>query len=341
MLTREDEIRTHLDMQIEDNLRQGMSPDDARYQALRKFGGVEQVKESYRDRRSLSLVDSRLQDLRYGVRMLRGNPGFAIVAVLSLALGIGANAAIFSLIDAILLKNLPVKNPEQLVFLERSGGAPSGPKRSTNLSYAFFEQLRAQHEALAGVCTSFGGPRINVEVNGEAEVADGQRVSGNFFAVVGVNALLGRTITEEDDKVALSLFLLISAGLFVRSLGKLKSLDAGFQRENVLLVSTDPRLIGYQGRQIGDLYQRILERIKAIPGVRSASRSREGLLGGNGNLSIGSIHVRGRPAPSHENTRMGAAYNLTPICEVGPEYFETLGMTILRGRGFTEQRRNL
>jgi predicted permease len=632
-----EELDAYLELLTEQKIGAGLAPEVARRTALLELGGKQQVKEQVREVSAGHFLETLGQDLRYALRMLRRNPGFAIVAVLSLALGIGANTAIFSLIDAVLLKMLPVKNPEQLFFLERSGGAPLGPKRSSNLSYAFFEQLRAQHEALAGVCTSFGGPRINVGVDGKAEVADAQRVSGNFFAVLGVNALLGRTITEEDNKVpgahpvvvisynywqrrfagdpaiigkslalnghpftiigvtppdffgitvgestdlwtptmmyaqlrpgesieeyfnrplslvlarlkpevteqqaramltvslqhslmaasgselspenqqslrqqsivltpasqglsslraqfseplrilmlvvglilliacanvanlllaratarrreiavrltlgagrlrlirqlltesmllavaggalgllfarwgssfllalvgsgrnpvflnlmldtrvlgftvaasllagilfglapawratrvdltpklkdsaysagdgarlgmgkalvvtqvALSLFLLIGAGLFVRSLGKLKSLDAGFKRENVLLVSTDPRLIGYQGRQIGDLYQRILERIKAIPGVRSAGRSREGLLSGNVNLSIGSIYVQGRPDGSHENMRTGAASNLTRICEVGPEYFETVGMTILRGRSF-------
>src|SRR5215813_1747677 len=187
----EDEIRSHLDMQIEDNLRLGMSPEEARYEALRKFGGVEQVKESYRDRSSLSFVDSTLQDLRYGLRMLWKDKGFTAIAALSLALGIGANTAIFSLVDTVLIKMLPVKNPEQLVFLE-------GPMRT--VSYAFYEQARAQRETLAGVC-NFASSRVNVAVDGQAEVASVERVTGGYFAVLGVNALLGRTITEEDDKV--------------------------------------------------------------------------------------------------------------------------------------------
>src|SRR5262252_7204782 len=110
----EDEIRSHLDMQIEDNLRLGLSPVDARYSAMRKFGGAEQVKESYRDRISLSSVDSTLQDLRYGLRMLWKDKGFTAVALFSLALSIGANTAIFSLVDTVLIKTLPVKNPERL-----------------------------------------------------------------------------------------------------------------------------------------------------------------------------------------------------------------------------------
>src|SRR5262245_1997380 len=116
----EDEIRGHLDMQIEDNLRLGMSPEEARYAALRKFGGVEQVKESYRERLSLPIVESTLSDIRYALRMLRRNPGFAAVAALTLGFGIGANTAIFSLIDAVFLKMLPVKEPVQLALLRRS-----------------------------------------------------------------------------------------------------------------------------------------------------------------------------------------------------------------------------
>jgi predicted permease len=126
----------------------------------------------------------------------------------------------------------------------------------------------------------------------------------------------------------LSLSLLIIAGLFVRSLGKLYTLDVGFKKENVLLVSTDPRMIGYQKKQLAALYQRLLERFQTIPGVRSASMGGVGLLGEGGLINLHTLHAQGRPAPPGEPKY---PYN----AGVGPDYFETVGMTILRGRSFT------
>src|SRR5438309_927554 len=114
----EDEIRSHLEMQIDDNQRQGMSPDEARYAALRTFGGVEQVKETYRDRRGLPGVETTLQDLRYGLRVLRRSPGFSLLAIFCLTLGIGATTAVFSWIEGILLRPFPtVANQERLVAI--------------------------------------------------------------------------------------------------------------------------------------------------------------------------------------------------------------------------------
>ena len=584
-----------------------------------------------------------MNDLRYSLRVLIKNPAFTAMAVLSLALGIGANAAIFSLLDAVLLKTLPVKHPEQLVFLET--GEPS-LKRSSNISFRTHERLRAQGQFLADSCYFSFATRINASFNGSPEVIEGQLVSGSFFSTLGVDAALGRTFTDADDsegsvqqvavisdrywkrrfgasplivgqnlivnnrpftvvgvtppeffgvivgsapdvflpsrsgelilprrtritestlpfilariqpradetqarsalslvlqqaaleqagseltpeklqaiqqqslrllpasqgfnvlrqefstplrllmvvvglvlliacanvanlllaraaarekeialrlalgasrwriikqllteslllaflggglglllaswtsslllsvvssgqnsftagaplsisvpldlriiaftglvslvaaivfglapawratrldlspslkdggvlggsgrrfgwgralvvtQVAVSLTLLVGAGLFIRSLAKLRAVDLGFQREQVLVFSVDPQLINYRREQIGGLYKQMLERIGAVPGVTSVSLARQGLLSGSG--TQGSITVPGFTPPPQENqiSRSGDRVELDVpyLSQVGPNFFRTLGMTIVRGRDLSLQ----
>src|SRR5688572_18444840 len=155
-----------------------------------------------------------LQDLRYGFRMLVKNKSFTAVAVLSLALGIGANTALFSVMDAILLKSLPVSHPEQLVLMRWLGGEgvirgfrgstesdPStGLDTSTSISYPAFEQFRDQNQTLSSVFAFALLGQLTVNVEGQAELANVQAVSGSYFSGLGVTASMGRAITDEDEK---------------------------------------------------------------------------------------------------------------------------------------------
>ena len=652
-----EELAQHLDDYYAELLAGGVTEAEAARRTLTELSGSELLaQELRRVERQIApepivpginlrtnMIADLWQDLRYGARMLMKNLGFTAMAVLSLALGIGANAAIFSLLDAMLLKSLPVKQPEQLVFLE--SGAP-GFKRSSNISYAEFEQLQRQDQALSGACFFSYTTRLNASMNGQSEMVEGQIVSGGFFSVLGVQAMMGRTFTTADDKesgeqavavishgywhrrfgahpavvgqsvvlngapftitgvtppeffgvilgnapdiflpsaagdrilpsrsrlregsmpfvlarlefgvakeqaaaaltlalqqarlselgtaltaekqqairqqtvnllpagrgfsglrqqysqplrlllaavalvlliacanvanlllaratarrkeiavrlalgasrfrltrqllaeslllallggtaglllaswcsgllvavvasgrnpitagshlslnvpldarvlgftalvsllaavifglapawratrvelspalketfgglrsgarfrwgkllvvmqVALSLTLLIGAGLFVRSLSKLKSADLGFKRENVFLFSVDPQLIGYQPNQIVNLYKEMLERLATVPGVESVSLTRQGLLSGGG--TQGSIKVPGHTPAASENsftkTREKTELNVPWFAQVGPRFFETLGMTLLRGRDFGPQ----
>ena len=164
------------------------------------------------------------QDLRYGARMLIKARGFTAIAVLSLALGIGANTALFSVVDVMLLKKLPVKEPERLVLFrsvaQREFNAGSytgnsnidpatGLQNMTSFPYQSFQRMREQDSALSDVF-AFGNVGLNVSADGQADVASGQAVSGNYFAGLGVQPLLGRLLTEEDDQAAASAAAVLS-----------------------------------------------------------------------------------------------------------------------------------
>src|SRR6185369_11784756 len=216
----DEEIRAHIEMQIEDYVLQGMAADEARYAALRKFGGVDQVKETYRDKRGLPALETLLRDLAYGFRMLRRTPGTTAVAILSLAFGIGVNTALFSAVDAVMLRSLPVKEPSRLIVFEWQAGRPfrvNGLSGTSNVDVTpghrgfslfhydvFAEMSRARsREPNNPVSDLFAfGPLndINVRFAEHAEIIDGQAVSGNYYAGLGVQPILGRAITNQDDQ---------------------------------------------------------------------------------------------------------------------------------------------
>jgi hypothetical protein len=193
----DEELRAHIEMATEEHLRRGISAEEARYAARREFGGVEQTKEIYREHRGLIFIETLFQDIRYAFRTMRHNRAFTAVAVLSLALGMGVNTAIFTLVNAFGLRPLPVLNPEELFF----AGAESAPGNTAGFSYPLFEAVRDRNQTLAGLFVCASGA-INVSVDGEAELArnGGLYVSDDYFSVLGVRAVTGRTFTSADDQ---------------------------------------------------------------------------------------------------------------------------------------------
>ena len=167
------------------------------------------------------MFETMLQDLRYGARQLRQNPGFTAVAVLSLALGVGANTAIFQLVNAIRLTLLPVENPKELVsiyFDKDAGRAGWWSSRSANYTYAQWEQVRDRQQAFTGVLAWSAG-RFNLADGGEPRFAEALYVSGDFFRLLGVKPTLGRTFTAQDDSPACPAGAVISHSFWQRELG--------------------------------------------------------------------------------------------------------------------------
>jgi putative ABC transport system permease protein len=183
------ELHDHLDRQIADYVRDGMGETDARREAAIAFGGLERMKEDCRDARGTRWLHDLTQDIRYGCRALAHNPVFTLVAILSLALGIGANTAIFSMVDGLLLRTLPVREPQRLVLLDR--GSWTNP---------VWEQIRDHHSQLFDGAVAWGDEQFDLAQGGEATFANGLWVSGRFFDVLGVRPILGRTFVADDDR---------------------------------------------------------------------------------------------------------------------------------------------
>jgi len=195
----DDEVRFHLEMQIDDNIRAGMSPDAARAAAMRQFGGRDQLKELYRERRALPLVETMAQDVRYALRMTRRSPAFTAVAVLSLAVGIGANTAVFSFADAILLRPLAVPEPGGVLTI---GLTDQSLNNVLTTSYRDYVDIRDRSRSFSGV-VGFTKPAVSFapERGGVARLAIGMLVTGNFFRVIGITPQLGRDFQPDEDEV--------------------------------------------------------------------------------------------------------------------------------------------
>jgi putative ABC transport system permease protein len=210
-----DELASHLQLHIDDNVRAGMTPDAARRDALIALGGVEATKERYRDRRGLPMLDTLLQDLSYAVRVLRRNPGFTCTAVLTLALGVGANTAIFSVVNAVLLRRLPFPAADRLVMIfatnTRAGDATDVASHPDYLDWSTarsFERMGA-----------FAGGSVTVTGTSDAEFVPGLRVSPTLFDTLGVSPALGRGFTIDEQKPGAPHVVVLSDGFWKRQYG--------------------------------------------------------------------------------------------------------------------------
>jgi putative ABC transport system permease protein len=274
------DIREHIEMETQDNIDRGMPPEEARYAAVRKFGNVTRVKEDTRDVWSFAWLEQLGQDIRYALRMLRKAPGFTAVAVLTIALGIGATTAIFSLVDATLLHPLPYPQPEQLVRVEDD--LPGVGARDVGISVPEWHDLQ-RSGIFEYVSLAVYGP-VNLTGSSQPTRARYSGVAPNYFALLGVKPQLGRTFDPEDQTPGFTLEVLISDGLWKRAF------------------AADPGILGKSLRLDNDLY--------TVIGVMPAGFHDPGRTTEQRNIEVWAavgFAVPGRTPPLRNRRRTGAA----------------------------------
>src|SRR5262245_50754083 len=196
----DDEVRFHVEERIAAEVARGLSPQEARRIALLAMDGVDQTKEACRDTRRTQPIEHLFRDVRYALRSLARSPAFAAIAILSLALGMGANTAIFSIIDKLLLESLPVRSPRELVLLNPAGLRNGWTAGSRTWSYPAYRGLREHQRVFAGLIAE-RTDAVNLTVDGATQRAVASIVSGNYFDVLGVRAPQGRLFGDDDDRI--------------------------------------------------------------------------------------------------------------------------------------------
>jgi putative ABC transport system permease protein len=213
---RERELQTYLEIETGENIARGMTSEDARYAARRKLGNPTQIREEIYRMNSLTFIESLWQDVRCGLRMLRKNAGFATVAILTLALGIGANTAIFSVINGVLLSPLPYNDPDRIVLVLESNPTRGFPQFSVSPpNYMDWKKNSTSFEQIASIARG----DFNYTGGAEPERISGARVASSFFAVMGVTPTMGRTFLPEDDVVGKAGVVVLGYGLWTRRFG--------------------------------------------------------------------------------------------------------------------------
>jgi macrolide transport system ATP-binding/permease protein len=265
----ESDIQSHIEIETQDNIARGMSAEEARYAAVRKFGNVTRVMEDTREVWAIRWLDHLIQDLRFALRGIRKSPLFATVVVLTLALGIGANTAIFTIIDSVMLRAIPVSHPEDLVVFTWSAhkepdlaghssyGDCHGPDCS--LSIPYYKEVRDQSPDTFSGMAAFCGPlQVNLSGNGQASLAQGTYISQDFFSTLGVSTYLGRPLGPEDDTPGAPAVIVLDYNYWRRNFAS----DSGVLGRTVRLNGisativgvTDPRFTNFTPGKFQDFY---------------------------------------------------------------------------------------
>jgi len=245
------ELRFHIAAYAEDLVRSGMSLEEARYRARREFGGVEQMKEECREARGANVMESLVQDLRYGLRMLRKNPGFAAIAVVTLALGIAVNATMFSLVSAFLLRRPPGRDPERVVVISSVNPSPGFLPDADPVSVPNYLAWRKDNHVFEDVAAANEYRSVNLAGRGDVEALPSAAVSPNYFSVLGVSPELGRTFSDAEDQPGRDHVVVLSHELWTRRFGSdvfLVGRTVRLNRENYTVIGVMPvnfRLLGF------------------------------------------------------------------------------------------------
>jgi putative ABC transport system permease protein len=309
----DEELRNHLEMAARDRIDRGEDAASAAVAARREFGNVLTVKEVTREAWGWRWLERLAQDLRYAVRLLRRNPGFTAVAIVSLGLGIGANTAIFQVIDAIRLRTLPVPNASELAevrLVERTGVRGNHASWHPSLSNPIWEQIRARQQAFSGMFAT-GAEMLNLANGGEMRNASGLWVSGDYFRVLGIRAAAGRLIDESDDVRGCTPGAVLSYAFWQREyggdpsvVGRAISLEG--KRADIIGVSER----GFFGLEVGRMFD------VAVPICSEPT-----IHGGKGRLESGTdwwLMVVGRLKPGWT-----LATSTAQLKAVSPDLFQT------------------
>jgi len=333
-----EELQSHLEMAASDRVERGETPEQARGAALREIGNLSLIKEVTREMWGGASLERLMQDSRYGLRMLRKSPSFAAVAILTLALGIGANTAIFSVVNGVLLRPLPYPHPEQLVWL-----AESKPNfASGSISWPNFRDWEKENRTFSGMGI-YRAYSFNLTGLGDAEQVNGRFLSSSFFTALGVNPLIGRTFSPGEDEIGAAPIAMITEGLWRRKfnsapdvLGKSVDLDGtAYAIVGVLPAGFD--LSGmFRGVDvyvpIGQWNNPLLPKRGAGLGIHGVGRLKPGTSVEQARADM--ARVSGNLTAAYPDTNTGIGTFIRPLKQTMVGHVSTLLLVLLAAVGF-------